>query len=174
MPMPKQLWDAYCSAPPIKTTSLRPPRHSCDEEARLPRAPLRPIKREVRESEVDSVKFIVNERDLVDVKPAAKPFKVEPELRVGLVAISLRPPPSLASTSSEEAPGPSRGNHRRQALCQIPSNLLDPADQPRGRGRPKGSKSRPRITFGLSTPPERAAKIKAEENLAKMTPSKQV
>ena len=179
MPMPKhlQLRDAYCSAPPLRTSSLRPPPLYRDEEVRRPCAPLRPVKQEVRESEVDSVEFIVDERDkeVEDVKLAARPFKVEASLRVGLAAISLRPPPSSASTSSEEAaaaaPGPS---HRTQALCRIPFSVLGPADQPGGRGRPKGSKSRPRIAFGLSTPPERAAKLEAEEKIAKMTPTKQV
>ena len=128
---------------------------------------------------MDSVKYVVDERDKVeDLKPAARPFKVEAELRVALAAISIRPPLSSASTSAEEAaaaaPGHSRGNHRTEALCRIPSNVLGPADQPRGRGWPKASKSRPRITFGLSTPPEQGAKLKAEEKLAKMSPSKQV
>ena len=122
MPMPKQLeWDAYCSAPPLKTLTLRPPRISRDAEARRPRAPLRPVKREVYSSEVESVKFIVNDND-EDVKPAATvKIEVDPrQLRVGLAANSLRPPPSSAWTSSEEAPGPSRYLHRTEALCCIP------------------------------------------------------
>ena len=129
---------------------------------------------------MESVEYIVDDRDEVedvdvDVKPAAKPVKVKVEadprqIRAGLAAISLRPPPSSAFTASEETVG----GHRTAALCRIPSNVLGPADQPRGGGWPKGSKSRPRICFGLSTPPEMAAKLKAEANLAKMTPSKQV
>ena len=85
--------------------------------------------------------------------------------------------PSSASTSSEEAaaaPGPSQWAHQTQALCRIPDKGLGPADPPKGRGRPKGSKSRPRIVFGLSTPPERAAKLKAENSIAQMKASKQV
>ena len=160
MPMPKQLeWAAYCSAPPLKTLTLRPPQISRDAEALCPRAPLRPVKREVNRSlEVEGVELVVDE-DNEKFEPVAQPVKIEEDprqLRVGLAAISLRPPPSSASTSSEEA-GPSR---RTAALCQIPGNTLGPAEQPRGRGRPKGSKSRPRICFGLSTPPERVAKLK--------------
>ena len=106
MPMPKQLQlrDAYCSAPPLRTSTLRPPRLSRDEESRRPRAPLRPVKREVRESsEVDSVKYFIDDSD-AEVKPAVRPVKEEAGgIRVGLAAISLRPPPSSASTSSEEA-----------------------------------------------------------------------
>ena len=136
MPMPKQLeWAAYCSAPPLKNSTLRPLRISRDAEALRPRAPLRPIKREVNKSlEVESVEFVVDEDDK-KFEPAARLVKIEEaprQLRVGLAAISLRPPPSSASTSSEEA-GPSR---RTAALCQIPGNTLGPAEQPRGRGRP--------------------------------------
>ena len=41
MPMPKQLQpDAYCSAPPLSTTTLWPPRISHDIKVRRPRAPV--------------------------------------------------------------------------------------------------------------------------------------
>ena len=89
-----------------------------------------------------------------------QPIKVEADPRqitLGLAAIAIRPANSAASTSSEEAAGPSHTAYLTEALCRIPSGQLGPADPPRGRGRPKGSKSRPRIpiTFGISTPPER-------------------
>ena len=128
--------------------------------------------------EADSVEFVIDDQD-EDVKLAVRPLKVErpikieedlPQLGVGLAAISLRPPPSTASTSSDKA-GPS---HRTAALCRIPERQLGSAVQPCGRGRPKGSKSRPRIALGLSTPPERTAKNKAEAEIAKMLPSKHV
>ena len=180
MPMPKQLTrDAYCLAPPLKTTTIRPPRLSRDAEVRRPRAPLRPVKREVDSSEIDSVEFVIDNAD-EDVKLAARPVKIEQDprqVRLGLAAISIRPPPSSACTSWEEAaaaPGPSQCARWTQALCRIPDKGLGPADPPRGRGRPKGSKSRPRIIFRLSTPPKRAGKLRAEANLAKMSPSKQV
>ena len=106
------------------------------------------------------------------------PVKIEPDprqLTARIAAIAIRQPASSASTSSEEAPGPSNSAHRMQALCRVPPSQLGPADPPRGRGRPKGSKSRPRIpiTFGLSTLPERAASVRARESIAEMMPSKQ-
>ena len=132
------------------------------------------MKRDVRESEADSAEFIVNEEDEQPIK-VEQPVKVEQDPRqicFGIAAISIRQPASAASSSSEEAPGPSGTAYRTQALRRVPSSQLGPADPPRGRGRPKGSKSRPRIplTFGLSVPPERAASVKARESLAKMRP----
>ena len=118
--------------------------------------------------------------DKVDERPikVEQAVKVEADprqLRLGLATISIRQPASAASTSSEEA-GPSGTAYRTQALRRIPSSELGPADPPKGRGPPKGSKSRPRIpiTFGLATPPERAASVRARESLAKMMPTKQV
>ena len=170
------LRDAYCCAPPI-TSSLRLPRISRAEEALRPRTPLRPVKQEVRESEADSVEFVVNEEIERPIK-RERPVKIESDPRqitFGIAAITIRQPASTASSSSEEAPGPSGTAYRTQALRRVPPGQLGPANPPRGRGRPKGSKSRPQIpiTFGLSTPPERAASVKARESLAKMTPPKQ-
>ena len=177
--MPKQLQrDTYCSAPPLSTSiSLQPPRISCEQETRRPRAPLIEVKREIGESSIKSVKFFVDD-DYEDVKPPIK-VEVDPrQLRAGVASLTIRPPQSSASTSSSEAaaaaPGPSRWEHRTEALCQIPAQSLGPADPPRGQGWPKGSKSRPRIVFGTTTLPERAAKIKAEKNIAEMKSSKQV
>ena len=145
-----------------------------DQEARGPRAPLIAIKREVTELSIKSVEFIV---DIEDEKP---PIKVEcdpRQVRAGVAALSIRPPQSSASTSSGEAaaaaPGPSWAQ-RTQALCRIPDQSLGPANAPRGQGRPKGSKSRPQIVYGITTLPERATKIEAEKNLAEMSSSKQV
>ena len=103
-----------------------------------------------------------------------RPIKVEQDprqIRVGLAAICIRQHASTASTSSEEA-GPSGTAYRTQALRRILLSVLGPADPPRGRGQPKGSKSRPRIelAFSLSVPPERAASVKARESLGRMTP----
>ena len=94
MPMPKQLArDAYCSAPPLATTSIRPPRLSREQEARSPRAPLVAIKREVNDSSFESVEFIVDDLEgLEDVKP---PIKVEfdpRQVRAGLAGLWIRPP----------------------------------------------------------------------------------
>ena len=130
MPMPKQLQrDAYCSAPPLSTTTLRPPRISRDMEVRRPRAPLVVVKREIDSSEVESVEFVVDDEFAIDLKPQ---LKVDPRQ---LAAISIRSTPSSASTSSGEgaaAPGPSQWAHRTAALCRIPSQSFGPADSPRG------------------------------------------
>ena len=174
MPMPRQVrWDAYCSAPPLSITTLRPPRISRDIEVRRPRAPLVIVKREIDSSEVELVEFVVDDEFKIDVKPQPK-VVLDPRQ---LAALSIRPTPSSASTSSGEgaaAPGSNQQAHLTEALCRIPSQSLGPADPPRGRGRPKGSKSRPRIAFGLSTMPERVAKVQAEANLDAMRASKQV
>ena len=174
--MPRQVrWDAYYSAPPLSTTTLRPPRISRDVEVRRPRGPLVLVKREIDLSEVELLEFVVDDKFKIDVKPQVV---LDPR-QLQLAALSIPPTPSSASTSSGEgaaAPGPSQWAHRTEALCRVPSQSLGPADQPRGKGRPKGSNSRPRIpiVFGLSTPPERAASVKARESLAKMTPPKKV
>ena len=128
---------------------------------------------EINSSEVESVEFVVDNEFTIDVKPQPK-VVLDPRQ---LAALSIRPTPSSASTSSGEgaaAPGPSQWAHRTAALCRIPSQSLGPADPPRGRERPKGSKNQPRIAFGLSTIPERVAKVKAEPNLDAMRASKQV
>ena len=68
------LRDANCLAPPL-TSSLRQPSLSRAEEAHRPRAPLRPVKQEVKESE-DSVEFVVDEEDERPVK-CERPVKRE-------------------------------------------------------------------------------------------------
>ena len=170
--------DSYCSALPI-AWSLRPPRLSCAEEALHPRALLVNVivKSEVCESETSSVEFIVDEEDFQQPIKVERPIKIEPDprqLTARITAIAIRQPASAASTSSDEKPGPSGTAYRTQALSQIPSGQLGPADPPRGRGRPKGSKSRPRIpiVFGLAVPPERAAATKARAEMASSSNSR--
>ena len=141
MPMPKQLQrDAYCSAPPLSTSSLRPPRISREQEARRPRVPLVVVKREVEKSSIKSIKFFVD-YDYEDVKPPIK-VEVDPrQLRAGVASLTIRPPQSSASTSSSEvaaaAPGPSRWVHRTEALCRIPAQSLGPADPPEAEAGPR-------------------------------------
>ena len=122
MPMPKQLErDAYCSAPPLKMSSIRPPRLTHEQEAHRPRAPLVTIKREVNESSIESVEFVDNNlEDFIDVKPPVK-VEINPrQLRAGVAGLSIRPPQSAASTSSSErataAPGPSQWVQRTATL----------------------------------------------------------
>ena len=171
--MPKELRqlprDAYCSAPPLPT-SLRPPRL----EAKRPRAPIIKCKREVTSS-IESAEYLIDED--FEVKPVIK-TKEPLRLRAGLAALAIRPPPSTASSSnSGEAaadPGPSGWGVRGVALSIIPGGDLGPADPPRRRGRPKASKTRPRVAYNVDTLPERPAKIEAEGRLAEMKNNAQV
>ena len=132
--------DAYCSAPPLSTSTLRPPRISPKVEARCPRKPLIEVKREVGSS-ISSAEFIVHED--FDIKPPVK-IEVDPrQLGAGLAALAIRPPPSAASSSASSepaaaAPGPSQWGVRGAALCRVPEGSLGPADPPRRRGRAKG------------------------------------
>ena len=161
------LRDAYCSAPPLES-SFRPPCLSRETEAVRPRAPLWPIKREVRESEASSVEFVLDDALEADVKVKVEALvMVEQEPRqlcVRLAAVSIR---QAASSSSEDVAGPSGMAYPTQALRRIPSSQLGPADPSRGRGRPKGSKSRPRVplTFGTSVPPKWAAAARARAEM---------
>ena len=125
------LRDSYCSAPPLTTTPrlLLPPRlPSRAEEARRPRAPLaRPIKREVRESETESVEFVVDDEDVDLVVKQEVKIKPDPrQLSVRIAAIAIRPA-STTSTSSKEAQGPFVPEYRTQPLCRVPSGQLGPA-----------------------------------------------
>ena len=164
------LRDSHCSAPPLQST-FHPPRLSRDAEAVLrPRTPLRPTKQEVRESETTSSVEFGLDTDDVKVK-VEEPIEVAEDpglLCAGLAAVQIARPAPTASAPFEEVAGPSGTAYRTQALRRIPSAQLGPADPPRGRGRPKGLKNRPRValTFGTSAPPERAAAAKA---MAKMT-----
>ena len=110
--------DAYCSASPLSTSSLRPPRISREVEARRPLAPLFEVKREIKSS-IDSAEYIVDEEFAIDAKHPVK-IEVDPcPLRAGIAALAIRPPPSTASTSSGEAaaaaPGPSRWEYQIKA-----------------------------------------------------------
>ena len=98
---------SYCSAPPLRTSShlLIPPRISRVKEARRPRAPIREVKREVRESEPDSSEYGIDQTDAIDIKPEAKPeVALDPrQLTVRVAAIAIRPAGTSAA-SSPEAP----------------------------------------------------------------------
>ena len=153
------------------SSHLSVPCLSRDTEAVRPRAPLRPTKREVRESEASSVDFVLEEDD-IKFKVEAPVVEQDPrQLCVRLAAVSIKQPAPAASSSSEDVTGPSGTAYRMQVIRRIRSGQLGPADPPRGRGRPKGSKSRPRVplTFGTSAPPERAAAVKARAEMAQTT-----
>ena len=100
------------------------------------------------------MEFVLTEE--YDEKPDF-PVKIEPDPRqlvARVAAIRIRQPESAASTSSEEAQRPSTSSYRKQPLCCVPAAELGPADPPRRPGRPKGSKSWPRIAavHGLVSP----------------------
>ena len=130
-------------------------------------------------SSIESVEFVAEE--IVNVKPEVDlKIELDPrQLRAGIAALAIRPPPSSTSSSSSmgepaaAAPGPSGHGEpwgiRPQSHGRIPEGDLGPADPPRRRGRPKGSKTRPRVAFNLDTLPERQEKIRAEERLAGMS-----
>ena len=92
---------------------------------------------------------MVNEEDKPEIEPGPR------QLVARVAAITIRQPESAASTSSEEAQVPSTSFYRTQPLCRVPSAELGPADPPRRPGRPKGSKSWPRIAavHSLLVPP---------------------
>ena len=68
-----------------------------------------------------------------DERPVVKvEVKIEPNPRqfiARVAAIQIRQPESAASTSSEEAQGPS-SSYRTQPLCRVPPGQLGPADPP--------------------------------------------
>ena len=176
--------EAYCSAPPLpSSSSIRPPRLTREKEATRPRTPINAqfgeCKAEV--SSIESVEFVAEDFKDFDVKPDLKipldPRQSGDQLRVRIAALAIPPPPSSDSSSAGEAaaaaPGPSRFGEpwgiRPQSHGRIPEGDLGQADPPRRRGRPKGSKSWPRVAFSLDTLPERQEKLRAEERLAVMS-----
>ena len=151
--------EAYCSAPSIAST-LRPPRLTRDIECRRPRAPLcKPhfeVKAEI--SSIESYEDVPEEKP--DVNPAIPfdPRQRGPPLQAGIAALAIRPSSSSSSINEEPsaAPGPPRYAEawglRGQRLSHVPEGDLGPADPPRRRGRPRGSKSRQRVPFEIATP----------------------
>ena len=135
---------AHCSAPPLQT-SFRLPRLSRDVEAVIrPRTPLRPTKQEGGSETGAVAEFALDNADEAKVKvEAEEPIEVAED------------PQQLCA---------------RLAAVRIVRQ--DPAtNQPRGPGRPKGSRSRPRVEqrFDTSAPPDRGEAKKAR---AKMAPKK--
>ena len=137
--MPKHLKqlsrEAYCSAPPMPS-SLRPPRLTRETEASRPRTPIDTrfeCKAEI--SSIEPVEFVAD--DDYDVKLVVK-IELDPrQLRAGIAALAIRPPPSSASSGTGEpaaaAPGPSSQSWgvRTAGLSRIPEGGLGPADPPR-------------------------------------------
>ena len=133
---------AHCSAPPLRA-AFRLPRLPRDVEAftRL-RMPLRPTKWEVA-SETDAVvEFGIDRLDEI-------PVKVEAE---------------------EAAEAPIEVEERREVRAQFAALRVAPAatSVKRRPGRPKGSKSKPRVDpqHDRSAPPERGEAKKASARIA--------
>ena len=130
------------------------------------------MKREVAEgSSIESAEFVLDsefniKRPKVELDPR--------QLRRGIAALAIAPSDSSSASGDTGAPGPSGWGVRLAPLSRIPEGDLGPADPPRRRGRPKGSKTRPRVAWSLETLPERTEKIEAERKIAKMKQSRQV
>ena len=124
------------------------------------------VKREVRESEPDSVEFKVETTDDVEPDVEAMIMRDPRQLTARVAAEAIRQPPSAAS--SEEPQRPGTANYWMQPLCSVPSARLGPTDPPRRPGRPKGSRSRPWIAAvtTTTTPPVRLAAAKANVKMA--------
>ena len=140
--MPKHLKQlsrgAYCSAPPVPSSFLCPPRLTRETEASRPHAPIDTrFKCKAEISSIELVEFVAD--DDYNVKPVVK-MELDPrQLRAGIAALAIRPPPSSASSETGEPAAAAPGQ----------------ANPPRRRGRPKGSKTRPGVAFNLDTLPER-------------------
>ena len=118
--------EAYCSAPPLPSFSIRPPRLTRDSEASRPHAPLRTPVGEVKAeiSSIESVEFVEEE----DVKPDIKfgipfnPRQRDDPLQASLAALAIWPASSSSSVDegTSAAPGrqgsPSRGASEASAL----------------------------------------------------------
>ena len=90
--------EAYCSAPPLPSYNIRPPRLTREFEARRPRAPLDApfldIKAEV--SSIESVEFGVEQNEFEDFKLEVEihldPRQIGDLLQVRLAALAIRHP----------------------------------------------------------------------------------
>ena len=124
-------------------------------------------------SSIKSVEFVEDNVKL-DVKYGIpfNPRQQSDPLQASLAALAIRPS-SSSSTKAQpqllDRPGFRSRGAFHISLGRIPEGDLGPADRPWKRGRPIGSKSRPRVSFGLATLPERQEKLKAEERLARMS-----
>ena len=102
--------EAYCSAPPLSTLALRPPRLTREAERTRPRAPIHaPADCKAEISSLESVEFVADED--YDLKPEVK-VELDPRMRAGIAALAIRPPPSEASS----------GSGKPAAAAQGPSN----------------------------------------------------
>ena len=132
---------AHCSAPPLQA-DFRLPRLQRDVEAvTRPRAPLHPLKWEDSSSADAVVEFRLDFADAVEVKVEAAEAEEE-----------------------AEAPHPLCARMAAVRVSPEPATVV----KPRRPGRPKGSRSKPRVEpeFNTSAPPERDEARKARAKWA--------
>ena len=138
---------AHCSSPPLQA-AFRLPRLPRDVETVLrPRTPLRPAKWEVASDDFAVVEFGIGRLDEIRVKVEAEEAAEAP-----LVVEGVREVRAQFATLRVAPPAPAA------ASC------------PRKPGRPKGSKSRPRVApqHDISAPPEREKARMASAKIAAM------
>ena len=139
--------EPHCSAPPLQS-HFRLPRLSRDAEAvTRPREPLWAVKEEAASECEAVVEFALGALDDVAVKVEAEEEAEEP-VEEGVEASRVR---AQFSAITIAPPAPT-------------------ASHPRKPGRPKGSKSRPRVAprFDVSAPPEREEARMASARIAAM------
>ena len=103
--------EAYCSAPPLPSSSIRPPRLTREKEVCRPRAPLDrpefPVKAEV--SSIEDVDIDCKPDVKFDLRIPFDPRQRSDPLQAGLAALSIRPSSSSSiDEKAPNAPGPSR------------------------------------------------------------------
>ena len=138
---------AHCSSPPLQA-AFRLPRLPRDVETVLrPRTPLRPAKWEVASDDFAVVEFGIGRLDEIRVKVEAEEATEAP-----LVVEEVREVRAQFATLRVAPPAPAA------ASC------------PRKPGRPKGSKSRPRVApqHNIAAPPEREEARMASAKIAAM------
>ena len=136
---------AHCSAPPLRA-AFRLPRLPRDVEAvTRPRMPLLPTKWERASEAGAECNYALGQLDVADVKVEAEEAQEEP-------------------IEVEE----NRGVRAQFSALSVTPPAA--AGRPRGPGRPKGSRSRPRVEprHDTSAPPEREEARKASARIAAM------
>ena len=79
------------------------------------------------------MEFGIDEANMkVNVEAQVEVAQDPRQLCVQLAAVRIERPTPAASSSAEEAAGPSNTAYRTQALRRIPSSQLGPADPPQG------------------------------------------
>ena len=139
---------AHCSAPPLRA-AFRLPRLPRDVEAvTRPRMALLPAKWERASEAGAEYNFALEQIDVANVKVEAEEAQDEP-------------------IEVEENRGTQLGA-QFSALSVAPPAAVN---RPRGPGRPKGSRSKPRVEprYDVSAPPEREKARKASARIAAMT-----